>query len=69
MPLLRTSVLLGLGRAPGRGARGRVGEKDLMRGVSITTAMTRGVGGMRETRAWHREDIWQQQTAMTNMLR
>ena len=68
MPLLRTSVLLGLGRAPGQGARG-VGEKDLMRVVCITTAMTSGVGRVRETGAWHWEDIWQQQTAIPNMLR
>ena len=52
MPFLQTSVLLGLGRAPGQGARG-VGEKDLMRVVCITTAMTSGVGRVRETGAWH----------------
>jgi hypothetical protein len=68
MPFLQTSVLLGLGRAPGRGAR-RVGEKDLMRGVCITPKMTSEIGGVRETSAWHWEDIWQQQTAIPNMLR
>ena len=55
MPMFRTGVLLGLGRALGRGAR-RAGRREFMQ-VVCYGEVTGRAGGVRGTRVWRWVDI------------